>query len=104
MATTGIIQTLGSELLGLAITELNANQPQVMTWIASGETEVQAFIVSLIKQIPAIKGPFGMVAGPILAAFETAIENWVAAYLAKEPPATVFALIIALLTHLQSLA
>jgi hypothetical protein len=100
MATT--IEQIEAGALAAIVSELQANQATVETWLGSGETQVQALLVNLIKQIPSISGPLSFVLGPIEAAFEAGIESYAASLIAKETPATLFALLIGLLTRLQA--
>jgi hypothetical protein len=95
------IQQIEYDVLGEIINVSQLNAPAIQQWIANEEAAAQAGLVNLIKNIPSIKGAIGLIATPIEGAVEAAITAYVAAFLAKETPATVFAAWIALLQNLQ---
>ena len=101
MATT--IQEIEAGVLAAIIAESQSQEATIETFIGSGEANVQTILVNLIKQIPSVKGVAAIVVGPIETALEAGIETYVAGLIAKETPATIFALYIALLQHLASL-
>jgi hypothetical protein len=98
------IGTLAPEVIGVIINALKANQATVESWIGSGETLVSTELTALIKDIPSVKGALAFVVGPVEAAVEAGIESYVADLIAKETPATIFELLIALLTEIQAKA
>ncbi len=100
MAT--VLESIESDLIGILISTSKTNQPAIEAWIASGEAEVQTELVTIIKLIPSVKGALALVVSPIEAAVESAVEAYVSNLVAKETPASLFAIYLSLLTKLQS--
>ena len=88
--------------LSFIATELEAEASAVGAWIASGEAEVVPTLVAIFARIPAIGGIAGSVGNPVVHALEAGIEKYVADLLAKQTPAAIVALVVALLRRLAS--
>ncbi len=95
MAST--LDTIAAAVCGALAAYIQANEATFATDITTGEGDLTTLITSLISEIPPIKGIAGLVAGPILTAIENLIQSTVAAELAKFPPATLVADIVAYL-------
>jgi hypothetical protein len=102
MATQTVLQEVEAGVLGAIGAALKSNQPMVESWLTTGEGDVQAGLVNLIKNIPTVKGALGLVAGPVEGAVEAGIEAYVASVLAKYNSAELFTLLVSLVTHLQA--
>jgi hypothetical protein len=91
------LNTIGAAVCGALAAYIQSDEAGFAAQITAGETELTTLVTNLIKDIPAIKGVAGLVAGPILAAIETLIENTVEAEIAKFPPSTLVSDVVAYL-------
>jgi S-adenosylmethionine:diacylglycerol 3-amino-3-carboxypropyl transferase len=94
------IQQVESDVIGIAVSVLNANKAAIVADINAGETAITATIVTALKSLPAVKGVVGLVAGPIEATLESDLTAYVAKLVATYGGEQVFDLLIALLTKL----
>ncbi len=69
--------------------------------ISTVETDVQAGLVNLAKNLPVVKGIGGLVVGPFEAAAMSAIESYVSTWIAAHTPAEIESLVV---TYLNTLA
>lgn len=95
MATA--LQTVESGILTALAAAIQANPGVIEGIVATGEADVQAALVNLFKNIPAVKGIASLAVGPLEAAVEASINTAVAALIAKYTPAEVEALVVTLL-------
>lgn len=97
-----IAQTIESDVLAAVVVASNADQAQIEAFFASGEAAAQNALAGLLKKIPTVRGLAGIAVGPLETALESGIDAYVAQLVAKETPATLFGLWIALLERLQA--
>jgi hypothetical protein len=88
---------IAAAVCGALAEYIQANEAAFAADLQTGEGDLTQLVATLISEIPPIKGIAGMVAGPILAAIEQLITSTVAAELAKFPPQTLVADIVAYL-------
>lgn len=95
MAST--LDTIAAAVCGALAAYVQANSAAIAADVQTGEGDLVTLVATLIKDIPPIKGVAGLVAGPIEAAIESLITSTVQSELAKFPPATVVADVVAYL-------
>ncbi len=89
MAITNITSEIEQGVLAAVAGAITANATVEEGFITSAEAAVQAGLVNLFKNIPAVKGLASMVVGPVETAVESAIEAYVASLFAKYTPAQI---------------
>jgi len=97
-----VLQELESGIFKAAASYIEANAATVEGYVATAESDVKAGLANLFKNAPAVKGPAGLIANPVIGEIEAAIEAYVSSYLAKLPPAQVVTLVVAYLNGLAA--
>jgi hypothetical protein len=92
-----VLQEFESGALTAVATAIQANPSLIEGGVTTVEADVQAGLVNLAKNLPAVKGVASLVVGPLEQAVMTAVEAWVATFIAAHTPAEVQALIVTLL-------
>jgi hypothetical protein len=96
-----LLEELELGALTAIVTAATADEPALEAMIATGEADLQAGLVNLIKNIPMVKGALAMIVGPLEATVEAGLEAYAATLIAKYTPKQIFMLIIGGLTALE---
>jgi hypothetical protein len=96
-----VAQEFESGALTAIATAIEANPSLIEGGISTAETDVQAALVNLAKNLPSVKGVAELVVGPLETAVMASLEAYVAAFIAAHTPAEVEALLV---SWIQALA
>lgn len=89
------LQEFESGALTAVASAISANPALVEGGISTVETDVQAGLVNLAKNLPSVKGVAALVVGPLETAVMGSVEAYVAAWIAAHTPAECETLIVA---------
>lgn len=100
-ASPSVLESFEQGALRALSTAIAANPALLEGGISTIETDIQAGIVNLAKNLPAVKGISAIVVGPLEQAAMSAIEGYVASWIAAHTPAQIESLIV---TYINTLA
>jgi hypothetical protein len=97
---TSVVKEFEAGALNAIASAIEANPSLLEGGVSVIEGDVQAALVNIAKNLPAVKGVASIVVGPLEQAAMTALESYVASFIAAHTPAEVEALAVAWLQNL----
>jgi hypothetical protein len=96
------IKELEAGALSFIAAELTANEATFEADVATIESDAQAALANLLKNIPSVKGVAGLAIGPIESMLESALSAYAASLITKYGPQVLFTATQALIAKLAA--
>ncbi len=95
-----VAQEIESGAVQAIAAAITANASVEEGFITTAEAAIDAGIVNVFKNLPAVKGIAGLVAGPVESAVDTALTSYVNGLFAKYTPAQIVTAVAAIVAKL----